>query len=90
MKLTKIRYKKLEELMPIARKPAVSNYEFMSAVIYIIENGYKWRKLTKKYGKWYTVYMKFSRLSKNVTIAKSYGFFSLKPYFSSHEKAKTV
>ena len=43
MKLTKIQYKKLEELMPIAKKPAkASNYKFMSAVIYIIENGCKW------------------------------------------------
>ena len=42
MKLTKIQYKKLEELMSIARKPAkVSNYQFMCAMLYIIENGCK-------------------------------------------------
>ena len=53
MKLTKIKYKKLEELMPIARKPAkVSNYQFMCVMPYIIENGCKWRALPKKYGKW--------------------------------------
>ena len=51
MKLTKIQYKKLEKLMPIARKPAkVSNYKFMCAMLYIIENGCKWRALPKKYG----------------------------------------
>ena len=56
MKLTKIQYKKLEELMPIARKPAkISNYEFMCAMFYIIENGCKWRALPKKYGNWHTV-----------------------------------
>ena len=43
MKLTKIQYKKLEELMPIARKPAkASNYKFMCAMLYIIENVCKW------------------------------------------------
>ena len=71
MKLTKIQYKKLEGLMPIARKPAkVSNYQFMCAMLYIIENGCKWRALPKKYGNWHTIYMRFSRWSKNGTISK--------------------
>ena len=40
MKLTKIQHKKLEVLMPIARKPSeISNYKFMCAIPYIIENG---------------------------------------------------
>ncbi|MBQ9491941.1 MAG: transposase [Firmicutes bacterium] len=48
-------------------------------MLYIIENGCKWRALPKKYGHWHTIYMRFSRWSKNDTIAKSYCFFSLKP-----------
>ena len=57
--------------MPIARKPAkISNYKFMCAMLYIIENGCKWRALPKKYGNWHTIYMRFSRWSKNGTIAK--------------------
>ena len=56
MKLTKIQYKKLEELMPFVRKPAkVSNYKFMCAMLYIIENSCKLRVLPKEYGKWHTV-----------------------------------
>ena len=56
--------------MPIARKPAkISNYEFMCAMLYIVENGCKWRALPKKYGNWHTIYMKFSRWS-NGTISK--------------------
>ena len=71
MKLTKTQYKKLEGLMPIARKPVkISNYEFMCAMLYIVENGCKWRALPKKYGNWHTIYMKFSRWSKNGTISK--------------------
>ena len=62
MKLAKIQYKKLEKFIPIARKPTkVPNYEFMCAMLYIIENGCKWRTLPKKYGKCQTVYMKFNR-----------------------------
>ena len=39
-------------------------------MLYIIENGCKWRALPKKYGKWHTVYVKFNRWSKNSTFAK--------------------
>ena len=71
MKLTKTQYKKLRGLMPIAMKPAkISNYKFMCAMLYIVENGCKWRALPKKYGNWHTIYMKFSRWSKNGTISK--------------------
>ena len=76
MKLTKTQYKKLEGLMSIAKKPAkISSYGFMYAMLYIVENGCKWRALPKKYGNWHTIYMKFSRWSKNGTIAKAIAFF---------------
>ena len=40
MNLTKKEFKKIEHLMPKARKkPTVSNYQFMCALLYIIENG---------------------------------------------------
>ena len=71
MKLTKKQYQKIEHLMPISRKPPkISNYQFLCALLYIIENGCKWRALPKKYGKWHTIYMKFNRWSKNGTIQK--------------------
>ena len=76
MKLTKIQHKKLEELMPIARKPAkILNYQLMCTMLYIIENACKRMTLPKKYRKWHTVYLKFSRWSKNATITKATAFF---------------
>ena len=60
--MTKIQYKNLEELMPVAIKPAkISNYKFIFAMLYIIENACKWKVLPRKYGKWHTVYVKFNR-----------------------------
>ena len=71
MKFTRKQFAKIEHLMPIARKKAtISNYQFLCALLYIIENGCKWRALPKKYGKWHTIYMKFNRWSKNGTIEK--------------------
>ena len=76
MKLTKIQYKQLEELMLIARKPAkVSNYKFMCAMLYVIKNGCKQMALPREYENWHTVYVKFNRWSKNGTIAKAIAFF---------------
>ena len=44
MRLTKEQFAKIEHLMPIPRrKPEVSNYDFLCALLYIIENGCKWR-----------------------------------------------
>ena len=71
MKLTKKQFRKIEHLMPILRKPPeFSNYQFLCALLYMIENGCKWRALPKKFGKWHTIYMKFNRWSKNGTIQK--------------------
>ena len=69
--MTKKQFAKIECFMPIARKkPSISNYQFMCALLYIIENGCKWRALPKKYGNWHTIYMKFNRWSKNGTISR--------------------
>lgn len=38
--------------MPVPRrKPEMSNYDFLCALLYIIENGCKWRALPNEYGK---------------------------------------
>ena len=40
MELTRKQFAKMEYLMPVARKkPTVSNYQFLCALLYIIENG---------------------------------------------------
>ena len=71
MKLTKKQYRKIKHLVPIPRKPPeILNYQFLCALLYIIENGCKWRALPKKYGKRHTIYMKFNRRSKNGTIQR--------------------
>ena len=70
MKLTKTQHKKLEQLIPLARKPAkISNYKF------IIENCCKQINLPKKHEKWHTIYMKFNRWYKNGRIAGAIAFF---------------
>lgn len=57
--------------MPKERKPEkISKMQFLNGLLYIIENGCKWRALPKKYGNWHTIYMRFNRWSKNGTIQR--------------------
>ena len=71
MKITKEQIKTIEKLMPQARKePKISNYKFIEAIMYILENGCKWRALPEKYEKWHTIYMRFSRWCEKGIIQK--------------------
>lgn len=55
--------------MPAPRKKhEISNYGFLCALLYIIENGCKWMALLSEYRKRHTIYVKFNRWCKNGTI----------------------
>jgi len=57
--------------MPIPRRKAeIANYDFLCAILYLIENGCKWRALPKEYGNWHTIYVKLNRWSKNGTLER--------------------
>ena len=69
MKITKKQFAKIWHLMPEQRKKSTtSNYDFVCAMLYIIENGCKWRALPKEFGDWHTIYVRFNRWSKKSTI----------------------
>jgi transposase len=48
----------------------VNNLTFVNALLYIIENGCKWRALPSEYGDWHTIYVRFNRWSKNGVIER--------------------
>ena len=39
----------------------IPNIVFINAVLYVMENGCKWRALPERFGKWYTLYARFRR-----------------------------
>ena len=43
----------------------MSNLQLVNAILYVTENGCKWRALPKSYGNWHTVYTRMNRWSKN-------------------------
>jgi len=40
----------------------------INAVLYVLENGCKWRRLPKEFGNWHSVYTRMNRWSKNGTL----------------------
>jgi transposase len=65
MEITKEQYKRIEAYLPVQRgNVRIDNLVLINAMLYIAENGCKWRGLPEKYGKWYTVYKRVNRWAK--------------------------
>jgi len=66
MKITREQFGLIEDMLPTQRgNVRIDNYTFVSAILYIAENGCKWRALPKEYGKWDTIYKRCERWVKN-------------------------
>jgi transposase len=58
--------KKIMNLFPKQRgNVKVDNSRFLDAIIYICENGGKWRALPGTFGPWHTVYVRINRRAKS-------------------------
>lgn len=66
MKITKEQYEKIKKYLPRQRgNVSINNLQFLNALLYVVENGCKWRALPKEYGNWHTIYVRMNRWSKN-------------------------
>jgi len=66
MELTRKQFEKIEHLFPKPRGTLdIEHYDAMRAILYVAENGCKWRKLPKEYGNWHTIYTRMNRWSKS-------------------------
>ena len=71
MEINKEQYEKMRHLLPVQRgNVSVDNITFINALLYICENGSKWRRLPKEYGKWHVIYKRFHRWAKDGVIEK--------------------
>jgi len=66
MRLTEKEFGKISGLLPVQRGNVKhENLHFLNAVLYIAENGCKWRSLPKEYGNWNSIYKRANRWAKN-------------------------
>lgn len=71
MDITKEKYVKIKHLLPVQRgHVTIDNVTFINAILYICENGCKWRRLPKEYGSWHAIYKRFNRWAQTGIIDK--------------------
>ncbi len=66
MELTEAQYEQIKDVLPVQRGNVnLSNLQVLNAVLYVAEQGCKWRGLPKRFGRWHTIYTRMNRWSKN-------------------------
>jgi transposase len=65
MNLTESQYRRIEALLPRQRgNVKVSNLQVLNAILYVAEQGCKWRGLPTRFGNWHTIYTRMNRWAK--------------------------
>jgi transposase len=65
MELTLKQYNKIKDYFPVQRgNVKTDNRVMVNALLYLLENGCKWRALPKSFGNWATIYKRLNRWCK--------------------------
>jgi transposase len=66
MELTVEQYKKIKDSLPIQRgNVKLENLQVLNAILYVAEQGCKWRGLPSRFGNWHSIYTRMNRWAKN-------------------------
>ena len=66
MEIDEAQYRVIEHVLPTQRgNVSLSNLQVLNAILYVAEQGCKWRGLPKRFGSWHTIYTRMNRWSKN-------------------------
>lgn len=65
MEITAEQFSRVEPFLPVQRgNVSLSNLQVVNAILYVAENGCKWRALPKRFGSWHTIYTRMNRWAK--------------------------
>ena len=65
MEITKTQYEQIADCLPKQRGNVnLSNLDVLNAILYVAEQGCKWRGLPNRFGNWHTIYTRMNRWSK--------------------------
>ena len=66
MEITEVQYARIESSLPRQRgNVSLTNLAVLNAILYVAEQGCKWRGLPQRFGNWHTIYTRMNRWSKN-------------------------
>ena len=65
MEITEEQYERIKDSLPLQRgNVSLTNLQVLNAILYVTEQGCKWRGLPKRFGRWHTIYTRMSRWAK--------------------------
>ncbi len=64
MTITQEQYDRIAHLFPTQRGN-IPNLDMLNAFLYVAEHGCKWRGHPPRFGKWYTIYKRMNRWTRN-------------------------
>jgi len=71
MEISTTQYKLLQPLLPVQRgNVKLSNLQVLNAILYVAEQGCKWRGLPGRFGNWHSIYTRANRWAKNGVLDK--------------------
>jgi transposase len=63
--ITEEQFRRIEGCFPVQRgNLRVSNLNVLNAILYVAQNGCKWRSLPRRYERWHTIYTRLNRWAK--------------------------
>jgi transposase len=66
MEITQAQYQQIAHCLPTQRgNVSLTNLDVLNAILYVTEQGCKWRGLPKRFGNWHTIYTRMNRWSKS-------------------------
>ena len=65
MEITEAQYRRIQHCLPTQRgNVSLSNLRVLNAILYVAEQGCKWRGLPKRFGNWHTIWTRMNRWSR--------------------------
>lgn len=66
MEITAEQYEKIKDSLPIQRgNVKLQNLQVVNAILYVAEQGCKWRGLPTRFGNWHSIYTRMNRWAKS-------------------------
>ena len=75
MEITEAQYQRIAPVLPVQRgNVSLPNLQVLNAILYMAEQGCKWRGLPPRFGNCHTVYTRMNRWSKNGVLDRVFQF----------------
>jgi transposase len=71
MEITAEQYERIKDSFPLQRgNVRLTHLQVLNAILYVAEQGCKWRGLPERFGNWHTIYVRMNRWAKSGALDK--------------------